>query len=50
MTSANALNPSGNSNFSAVVQQRDQERSLCLSKIMTIPIGFHQQHYRTFNP
>ncbi len=30
------------------LQQRVRERRLCLSEIMTILIGFHQQHYRTF--
>lgn len=30
------------------LQQRTRARSLCLSEIMTLLIGFHQQHYRTF--
>lgn len=30
------------------LQVRHRERSLCLSEIMTILIGFHQQHYRSF--
>nr|WP_242036528.1 IS982 family transposase [Leptolyngbya sp. FACHB-321] len=30
------------------LQQRDREGRLCLSEIMTILIGFHKQHYRTF--
>lgn len=30
------------------LQQRDRPRNLCLSEIMTVLIGFHQQHYRTF--
>ena len=30
------------------LQQRDRARQLCLSEIMTILIGFHQQRYRTF--
>jgi transposase len=29
------------------LQQRHRARQLCLSEIMTILIGFHQQHYRT---
>ena len=29
------------------LQERARKRSLCLSEIMTILIGFHQQHYRT---
>lgn len=29
------------------LQARVRERSLCLSEIMTILIGFHQRHYRT---
>lgn len=34
--------------LSSGLQQRDRGRSLCLSEVMTIVIGFHQQHYRTF--
>lgn len=34
--------------LSSGLQERDRDRSLCLSEIMTILIGFHQQHYRTF--
>lgn len=30
------------------LQTRDRSRRLCLSEIMTILIGFHQQRYRTF--
>lgn len=30
------------------LQRRNRKRSLCLSEIMTIVIGFHQQRYRTF--
>lgn len=30
------------------LQQRDRKRQLCLSEVMTILIGFHQQPYRTF--
>lgn len=30
------------------LQTRDRSRQLCLSEIMTIVIGFHQQRYRTF--
>ena len=29
------------------VQHRQRRRSLSLSEIMTILVGFHQQHYRT---
>lgn len=34
--------------LSSGLQQRERDRSLCLSEIMTILIGFHQQHYRRF--
>jgi hypothetical protein len=30
------------------LQLRNRKRSLCMSEIMTIVIGFHQQRYRTF--
>jgi hypothetical protein len=30
------------------LQQRKRSRSLCLSEIMTILIGFHQSSYRNF--
>jgi transposase len=30
------------------LQQRQRDRSLCMSEIITILIGFHQRHYRTF--
>jgi hypothetical protein len=29
-------------------QQRERQRSLCLSEVMTIMITFHQKHYRNF--
>ena len=34
--------------LSSGLRERKRDRSLCLSEIMTILIGFHQQHYRTF--
>jgi hypothetical protein len=30
------------------LQVRQRKRSLCLSEIMTIVIGFHQSYYRNF--
>jgi len=30
------------------LQRRNRTRQLCLSEVMTILIGFHQHHYRTF--
>jgi transposase len=34
--------------FSSDLQERDRQRNLCLSEMMTILISFHQRHYRTF--
>jgi transposase len=34
--------------LSSGLQERERQRNLCLSEMMTILISFHQRHYRTF--